>query len=365
MAADMPYTTLGRTGLVVSRLGLGSWVSFSYQIQTDTAYALMKQAYAAGVNLFDNAEGYAKGESERIMGEAIRKGIDEGVWTREQLVVTTKIFFGTQDGHNCKGLSRKHIIEGARASLRRMGLEYVDVIYAHRPDPVTPVEEVVRAFSFLIDQGLAFYWGTSEWPAADIERAIAAADRLGLPRPVVEQPEYSIVARQRVEAEYAPLLRDAGLGLTTWSPLACGVLTGKYSGKALPAGSRLTLESYKFLLDSKFGDDAWQIDAADALRPVAEELGCSLAQLAIAWCLKNAAVSCVLLGATSAAQLAENLGALGVVPKLTPEVLARVAAAAGPRAAPAPGKVERQVAGVRGVAALGGAHVHRAPLGAQ
>lgn len=242
-----------------------------------------------------------------------------------------------------------------------MGLEYVDVIYAHRPDPLTPIEEVVRAFNHVLDRGWAFYWGTSEWSARDIEAAVAAADRLGLVRPLVEQPEYNLVARQRVEVEYAPLYREHGLGLTTWSPLASGVLTGKYSGRVLPPGSRLTVEAYKFLLDEKLGDAAWQLDVADALRPLAAELGCSLAQLAIAWCLANQRVSSVLLGATTRAQLEENLGALAVAPRLTPELLARIAAVAGARSAPTRTAVEVQVHGVRAVDEVRGEHVARAP----
>jgi len=354
----MEYQTLGRTGLVVSRLGLGSWVSYHYQLGTEKAYELMELAFKRGVNFYDNAEAYAKGEAEKIMGASIRMGLERGTWTRAQLVVTTKIFFGTGPGHNAKGLSRKHIIEGAKASLERLGLAYVDVIYAHRPDPVTPIEEIVRAFNFLIDHGMAYYWGTSEWSARDIEKAIACADKLGMVRPCVEQPEYSLVARQRVEHEFAPLYRDHGLGLTTWSPLASGVLTGKYSGRVAPAGSRLTVEAYKFLLDDKFGDSAWQIDVADALAPLAVELGCSMAQLAIAWCLKNSRVSCVLLGATTTAQLEENLDAVNVVPKLTDALMARIAAIAG-RAAPVRSKVEVQVHDVRSVDAVSGEHVAR------
>jgi aryl-alcohol dehydrogenase-like predicted oxidoreductase len=219
----------------------------------------------------------------------------------------------------------------------------------------------VRAFNHCIDRGWAHYWGTSEWSARDIEAAVAAADRLGLVRPAVEQPEYSLVARQRVEVEYAPLLREHGLGLTTWSPLASGVLTGKYAGRALPPGSRLTVEAYRFLADEKLGGSAWQIDAAEALRPLAAELGCSLAQLAIAWCLSNPRVSSVLLGATTRGQLEENLGALAVAPRLTPALLARVAAAMGERAAPARGAVAEQVHGVRCVDAVRGEHVARAP----
>ena len=251
----MPMQTLGRSGLVVSRLSFGSWVTFSFQVGENDAYTLMKAAFARGVNLFDNAEAYARGAAESIMGAAIQRGIDEKVWRREDLVITTKLFFGAAPGAgasvNAKFLSRKHIVEGAAASLARLNLAYVDVIYAHRPDPVTPIEETVRAFNHLLDTGKAFYWGTSEWSAAQIAEAVGVADRLGLVRPLVEQPEYNIFARTRVEAEYAPLYDSMGLGLTTWSPLASGVLTGKYSGRKLPEGSRLTVPNYKFLLDAK------------------------------------------------------------------------------------------------------------------
>ena len=335
----MPMQTLGRSGLVVSRLSLGSWVTFHFQVGVNDAYTLMKAAYARGVNLFDNAEAYARGKSEVIMGEAIAQGIAEGVWTRSDLVITTKLFFGAVPepltaSVNAKGLSRKHVVEGALASLRRLKLDYVDVIYAHRPDPVTPMEEIVRAFNHVLDRGLAFYWGTSEWSAAQIAEAVGVADRLNLVRPLVEQPEYNLFARTRVEAEYAPLYPSTGLGLTTWSPLASGVLTGKYSGMKLPEGSRLTIANYKFLLDAKFGADAWQVAAADEVVGIAREVGCTAAQLALAWTLLNPRVSSVILGATSVAQLEENLDALRFVERITPEVKARLEAVGEGRGLP-------------------------------
>ena len=312
----------------------------------------MKAAYAGGVNLFDNAEAYASGGAETLMGEAIARGEAEGVWRRSDLVVTTKLFFGTALGANSRGLSRKHIVEGLAASLARLRLPYVDIVYAHRPDPVVPIEETVRAFNHVLDRGQAFYWGTSEWSCAQIAEACAVAGRLGLVPPQVEQPEYSLFARQRVELEYAPLYDSpAGLGLTTWSPLASGVLTGKYSGlargAAAPAGSRLTVASYKFLLDAKLGGEAWQIEAADELAPLAAQLGCSRAQLAIAWVLRNERVSTCILGATTLAQLEENLAALDVLPRLTAELAARAEAVGGGRAVPARGKVDVQVRGIR------------------
>lgn len=330
----MPVQKLGNSGLIVSRLSFGSWVTFHNQLDSNAGYELMKRAFKAGINFFDNAEVYAKGESERVMGVSVRQGIEDGVWKREDLVISTKLFFGTRDGYNNKGNSRKHIIEGIRASLERMGLQYVDLLFCHRPDPLTPLEETVRAMNWVIDQGLCFYWGTSEWSAADIASACRIADKLGLIRPCFEQPQYHLLERQRVEIDYVSLYQEFGLGLTTWSPLASGVLTGKYSGKVLPEGSRLTLPAYKFLLDSKFGDDSWQIDVADSLKPIAQELGCTLAQLAIAWCLTNPMVSTVILGATSIAQLEENLLALKVLPLLTRQILEKIDTACGSRALP-------------------------------
>jgi voltage-dependent potassium channel beta subunit len=335
----MPMQTLGRSGLVVSRLSFGSWVTFSFQVGVNDAYTLMKAAYARGVNFFDNAEAYARGRSEMIMGEAVARGIAEGVWTRSDLVITTKIFFGAvpEPGTasvNAKGLSRKHVVEGALASLKRLQLDYVDVIYAHRPDPVTPIEETVRAFNHLIDRGLAFYWGTSEWSAAQIAEAAGVADRLGLIAPIAEQPEYNLFTRTRVEAEYEPLYHSRGLGLTTWSPLASGILTGKYSGMKVPEGSRLTIATYKAIAQEKFGRDAWQVAAADEVVAIARDVGCSAAQLAIAWALLNPHVSTVILGATSVAQLEENLDALRFVERITPEVRARLEAVGEGRGAP-------------------------------
>ena len=328
-------------------------MTFKNQVNADAAYDLMRCAFDAGVNFFDNAETYAAGASETVMGVALARGVAEGAWKRSDLVITTKIFFGTGPGVNARGLSRKHIVEGLDASLQRLQLSYVDVVYAHRPDPVTPLEETVRAFNHVIDQGKAFYWGVSEWSAREIAEAAGIAARLGLVGPLCEQPEYNIFARQRVEVEYAPLYASTGLGLTTWSPLASGVLTGKYSGLKVPAGSRLALDSYQFLTASKIkGDEAWQVAAADALAPIAADVGCSLAQLSVAWVLKNPRVSTCILGATTVAQLQENLRALDFVDALTPDVMARIeaAVAAAGGAPPRPGKVEQQVRGMRAVA---------------
>ncbi|KJE97207.1 K+ channel protein [Capsaspora owczarzaki ATCC 30864] len=347
----MEYRLLGRSGLKVSLLSLGSWVSFKTQVETDAAFVLMKAAFERGCNFFDNAEGYAEGESERIMGEVIKRGEAEKVWTRPELVVSTKIYFG-KNAPNSRGLSRKHIVEGTVAALKRMQLDYVDLIFAHRPDPITPMEEVVRAFNHLIDRGLAFYWGTSEWSAAQIEQAIGIADRLGLIRPLMEQPEYNIFARERVEHEYSNLYRDYGLGTTIWSPLASGILTGKYSQGKFPEGSRLSLESLAWLKDRKLAaENKWQFEAADKLLPIAEELGCSLAQLSIAWCAKNPHVSTVILGATSLKQLEENFKALEVVPKITPELIKRIDEIIGNK--PKLTAVEAQVRNLLNVDALG------------
>lgn len=320
----MPYTTLGRSGLRVSRLSYGAWVTFGNQIQVDEAYELMKLAYDNGVNFFDNAEVYASGKAEEVMGAAIQRGVEQGAWERSDLVVTTKIFFGTKSGANARGLSRKHIVEGTIASLKRLQLEYVDVVFCHRPDPITPIEETVRAMNHVIDRGLAFYWGTSEWSAQEITEAHRVADKLGLVGPICDQPQYNMFERERVEMEYRPLYAQFGTGLTIWSPLASGVLTGKYSGKKIPEGSRLSLKQYEFIKKRKFQDADWQIERTDELKPIADELGCSLAQLAVAWCLRNEDVSTVLLGATKVHQLTENLAALEVLDKLTPDVLQRI-----------------------------------------
>eukprot|EP00002_Diphylleia_rotans_P008177 TRINITY_DN1791_c0_g2_i2.p1 TRINITY_DN1791_c0_g2~~TRINITY_DN1791_c0_g2_i2.p1 ORF type:complete len:359 (+),score=44.36 TRINITY_DN1791_c0_g2_i2:74-1150(+) len=325
----MPYRLLGPTGLKVSALSFGAWVTFKSQVDVEKAYELMRAAYEAGINFFDNAEVYADGEAERIMGLSIQRGVAEKVWDREDLVVSTKVFFGHsgKKGPNSKGLSRKHVVEGVERALERLQLSYVDLVFCHRPDPLTPMEETVRAMHHVIERGWAFYWGTSEWSAQQLTEALQIADRLGLHRPVMEQPQYNLFVRHRVEVEYLPLYRSAGLGLTTWSPLASGVLTGKYAAgpDALPEGSRLALPEYKWLRDSKFsGANAWQIPRAERLRPIANDLGCSMAQLALAWCLSNQRVSTVILGATSLQQLHENLSALDILPKLTPDVLARI-----------------------------------------
>lgn len=315
----MEYRHLGSSGLQVSALSFGAWVTFGTQMGDDVAYECMQAAYDAGVNFFDNAEVYANGEAETIMGRVLRKA----GWKRSDLVVSTKIFWGGK-GPNDRGLSRKHVIEGTDAALARLQLDYVDLVFCHRPDPATPIEETVRAMTYLIDQGKAFYWGTSEWSADQIMEAYGVARREHLIPPSMEQPQYNMFHRQRVEGEYARLYREIGLGTTTWSPLASGILAGKYEG-GIPEGSRLSLAEYAWLRDRVESEEGRRhVEKARRLRPVAEELGCTLPQLALAWCLTNENVSTVITGASKPEQVVENMKALDVVDRLTPEVLERV-----------------------------------------
>jgi voltage-dependent potassium channel beta subunit len=316
----MEYRRLGSSGLRVSTLSFGSWVTFGQQLDVDAALSSMRAAYEAGCNFFDNAEAYAGGESERLMGEALKKA----GWRRSELVISTKLFWGGR-GPNDTGLSRKHIIEGLDASLRRMQLDYVDLLFCHRPDLHTPIEETVRAMSHVIDQGKVFYWGTSEWSAAQILEAHAVARREHLAPPTMEQPEYNMLHRERVEVEYAPLYRGFGLGTTIWSPLASGLLTGKYNEGKAPAGSRATLPGYEWLRDRLVGDSAQvKIEKVRRLSAIASELGCTMAQLAIAWCARNPDVSSVITGASRPTQVVENMKALEVLPKLTDEVMTAI-----------------------------------------
>ncbi|MBL8933584.1 MAG: aldo/keto reductase [Archangium sp.] len=312
----MNYRRLGRAGLKVSELSLGSWVTFGGQVGDGPTEACMKAAYDAGVNFFDGAEVYAKGQAELAMGRVLKKF----GWRREGLVLSTKLFWGG-DGPNDTGLSHKHVIEGFHAALKRWQVEYLDLCFCHRPDPNTPIEETVRAMDVLIRQGKLFYWGTSEWSAHDIATAFKVAREAHLTPPTMEQPQYNMLVRERFEKEYAPLFRETGYGTTIWSPLASGVLSGKYNA-GVPAESRLTLPNYDWLKESVLKPA--NLEKAKALAPVAKELGCSQAQLAIAWCLKNPNVSTVITGATKAEQVVENMKALDVVPKLTDEVMARI-----------------------------------------
>ncbi|XP_059292462.1 probable voltage-gated potassium channel subunit beta [Lycium ferocissimum] len=315
----MEYKNLGRSGLKVSQLSYGSWVTFGNRIDVKEAKSLIQYCRYYGVNFFDNAEVYANGRAEEIMGQVI----SELGWKRSDIVVSTKIFWGGY-GPNDKGLSRKHIIEGTKGSLKRLEMDYVDLIYCHRPDVCTPIEETVRAMNYVIDNGWAFYWGTSEWSAQQISEAWSVAQRLDLVGPIVEQPEYNLFSRHKVESEYIPLYSKYGLGLTTWSPLASGVLTGKYTAKNIPPDSRFALENYKSLASRLLVDDV--LRKVNGLKPIAEELGVPLSQLAIAWCASNPNVSSVITGATKESQILDNMKAIDVIPLLTPDVMAKIEA---------------------------------------
>ena len=319
----MQYRRLGHAGLRLSVLSLGSWVTYHNQVDAKSAAEMMAAAYDAGVNFFDNAEVYAGGRSEEIMGAALA----QLGWPRLNYVVSSKYFWGLDragDAVNRKDtLNRKYLMQSVDGSLKRLGLEHLDLIYCHRADPHTPIDETVRAMSDLIVQGKALYWGTSEWSADEIRAAWMVADRHGWHRPVVEQPQYHLFHRKRVEHEYARLYDDIGLGLTTWSPLASGLLTGKYRA-GVPAGSRGAMDNMAFLRDGL--TDAAKNAAVAQLEPVAAELGGSVAQLAIAWAASNPRVSSVITGASRLAQLHDNLGALALIEKMTPEVKARIEA---------------------------------------
>jgi voltage-dependent potassium channel beta subunit len=326
---DMEYRNLGATGLKVSALSFGSWVTFANQVDEAAAATMIRAAFDAGVNFFDNAEAYAQGRSEEVMGAALRRlGLP-----RSSLVISTKIFWGG-DGPNDRGLSRKHVLEGTDASLHRLGLDFVDVLFCHRADLHTPVEETVGAMDHLIQQGKVLYWGTSEWPAERILEAYHVARRERLVPPVVEQPQYNLFHRDRFEREYEPLYDRIGLGTTIWSPLASGLLTGKYND-GIPRGSRPTLEGYEWLRSRFEGNEVHdQIEQVQALEKVAQRLDASVAQLAIAWCLKNPRVSTVILGASRLSQLEENLGALAVAGRLDDEIMASIEEIVGNRPEP-------------------------------
>jgi voltage-dependent potassium channel beta subunit len=281
----------------------------------------MTTAFEAGVNFFDNAEAYARGNAEAVMGNVIKRA----GWKRSDLVISTKIFWGGR-GPNDRGLSRKHIIEGTNASLTRLQMEYVDLIFCHRPDVETPIEETVWAMNQVIDHGKALYWGTSEWSAQQIMEAYSIARREHLIPPLMEQSEYNMFTRQRIEKEYAPLYKSIGLGTTIWSPLLSGLLTGKYN-QGIPQGTRVTLEGYEWLREEFESEETQRrIEKVKLLMPIAEELGCSMAQLAIAWCLKNPNVSTVITGASRPEQVKENMGALEVLERLDEKVIQSIEA---------------------------------------
>jgi voltage-dependent potassium channel beta subunit len=319
----MEYRRLGRTGLRLSLLSFGSWVTFGPQLDGDLAKECLTAAYEAGVNFFDNAEIYASGRSEEIMGRTIR----ELGWPRRSFVISTKIYMGLYDNVNMKNtLNRKYLFQAIEGSLARFGFDFVDLLFCHRPDPETPIEETVFAMNEIVASGKALYWGTSEWPADDIRAAYEIADRHHLHKPVMEQAEYNLLHRDRVEKEYTRLYDEIGLGLTTWSPLASGLLTGKYLHR-VPEGSRGSLDGYEWLREWLIDKDRNAI--VGRLKPIAEDVGCSIAQLAIAWCARNPHVSTVIMGASRVEQLKENLASLEVLKAMDDDVLARVNEAVG------------------------------------
>ena len=314
----MEYRNLGRSGLKVRALSFGSWVTFNTQLDTGLASECLSAARDAGVNFFDNAEGYAAGESERIMGQAFA----QLGWERHSYVVSTKLFWGLHDEVNMKNtLNRKYLMQAIDGSLERFGLDFVDLVFCHRPDPHTPIEETVWAMSDMISAGKALYWGTSEWSADEIRAAYDIADRHNLHKPLMDQPQYNLLWRDRVENEYARLYDDIGLGLTTWSPLASGLLTGKYLD-GVPEGSRATLPGYEWL-KTMLTDEARNAKVR-SMKEIADELGITLTQLSIAWCLRNEHVSTVITGASTPEQVVENMSALDAVPLLTQDVLDRL-----------------------------------------
>jgi len=317
----MKYRHMGKAGLKISELSLGAWVTYGGQVGEEIAEQCMIAAYDAGVNFFDNAEAYARGNAEIVMGNVLKRT----GWRRESYIISTKIFWGGS-GPNDRGLSYKHVVEGVNNALRRLQLEYVDLVFCHRPDPETPIEETVRAMDLIIRQGKAFYWGTSEWSAADIMRADGVARQYNLTPPSMEQPQYNMLHRERFEVEYKPLYRDLGYGTTIWSPLASGVLTGKYND-GIPADSRAALKGFEWLRENTITPE--RIEKTRKLQPIAEELGCSMAQLALAWCLKNPNVSTVITGASRVEQVHQNMAALDVVDKLTGDVMERIDAVLG------------------------------------
>ena len=320
---NMQYRRLGAAGLKLSVISYGSWVSFKNQLGVEHAAQLMKAAYDAGVNFFDNAEGYAAGASEEIMGQVFR----QMGWPRVSYVVSTKFYWGLKRGVNDNNtLNRKYLMQAIDGSLKRFGLDYVDLVFCHRPDPDTPLEETVRAMSDMITQGKALYWGTSEWSAEQISAAWHIAERHHLHKPQMEQPQYNMLHRDRVEKEYATLYKDLGLGTTIWSPLAGGLLTGKYN-RGIPPGTRVDLPGYEWLR-ARFTDQSL-LDKVMRLQSVADGLGCPMSQLALAWCIKNPNVSTAINGATTLAQLNENMQALALLPQLTDEVMREINAALG------------------------------------
>jgi len=316
----MEYRKMGNTGLQLSILSFGSWVTFAKQIDDYHSDKLMSVAYEHGINFFDNAEVYSRGESELMMGRVLRSKS----WERSSYCVSSKVFFGWRGEHNKPnqtGLGRKHVMEACHEALQRLQVEYLDIYFCHRPDKQVPIEEVVRTMNTLMQQGKIFYWGTSEWSAAEIMEAHAVARQLGLEGPAVEQPQYNMFERDKIDAEYLGIFKNTGMGTTIWSPLASGLLTGKYND-GIPEDSRLSLSGFEWLQDKTLSDD--RIRRVKALQPVADKLGTSLATLAIAWCIRNPNVTTAILGATKEQQLTENLKALEIYLLLTDEIMTEI-----------------------------------------
>lgn len=315
----MEYRRLGKSGLQLSTLSFGSWITFGKQIGDSTADELMSIAYDAGVNFFDNAEIYARGKSETVMGEILKKK----TWSRSSYCLSSKVYFGFEDGKpNQTGLSRKHIVEGCHAALKRLQVDYIDLFFCHRPDKNTPIEETVWAMNTLIQQGKILYWGTSEWANDELMAAFVFAEKNHLIGPTMEQPQYNMFERTKLEKDYLLLFRDFGLGTTIWSPLASGLLTGKYNS-AMPSDTRLQIEGMDWLKERTLGEQI-RIDKTKQLELLAKELGTTLPKLGIAWCVKNPNVSTAILGASKPTQLKENLTALEVLPLLSSEVVEKV-----------------------------------------
>ncbi len=316
----MEYRKMGKTGLHLGLLSYGSWVTFSNQVDDTSSDRLMGLAYDSGVNFFDNAEGYEGGKSEELMGRTLKKKN----WDRTSYCISSKVFFGIHgkdNKPNQSGLSRKHITEACHGALQRLQTDYLDLFFCHRADPETPMEEIVWTMNILLQQGKILYWGTSEWSAAEIMEAHKVADKLNLIGPAMEQPQYNLFERHKMELDYISIFNNIGMGTTIWSPLASGLLTGKYNN-GVPEGSRLALENYGWLKDRMMHED--KINKVRKLDKVAKELNTSLATLSIAWCIHNPHVTTAILGATKEKQLTENLGALDVYKKLTPGIMSEI-----------------------------------------
>eukprot|EP00823_Brevimastigomonas_motovehiculus_P003720 TRINITY_DN230_c0_g1_i1.p1 TRINITY_DN230_c0_g1~~TRINITY_DN230_c0_g1_i1.p1 ORF type:complete len:368 (-),score=83.36 TRINITY_DN230_c0_g1_i1:287-1390(-) len=343
-APQMLYRHLGKSGLKVSLLSFGAWTTFGLSVSEDTAYDCMEAAWKTGVNFFDNAEVYGAGKAESVMGNCLKKLMKNHNVQRSELVISTKLFWGPIKSVNTRGLSRKHIIEGTQESLKRLQLDYVDLLFAHRPDPETPIEEIVRAFNWVIEKGYAFYWGTSEWPASLIIEAQETAEKLKLIGPTMEQPRYNMLSRTRFEVEYDHVWNKYGYGSTIWSPLASGLLTGKYKSLDFPKDSRLAQTGLKWHLDQLESGEGYDLKeaknlegffkAVEKIEPIAKKLNCTLAQLALAWCMANPHVSTVIMGASKPAQIYENAKALDIFPKLTKELLEDIEKALGNKPKP-------------------------------